>query len=191
MPVTGGRTALLLLIVALLLAPVGPALADEQGQGVVVDQTGLPLPGATVQLLRGTEVVTSITTAGDGTFAIDPALKGDTLVVSLDGFETARVERSASAKIVLSIGRAAETTTVIAMAPTLTPASPTTSLLGSSITAATVSRLPSSRLKARESLPLLPSVVRGPDGLMQLGGARAHETPVLLDGFNVTDPATG
>src|SRR5215831_9072774 len=111
MPVTGGRTALLLLIVALLLAPVGPALADEQGQGVVVDQTGLPLPGATVQLLRGTEVVTSITTAGDGTFAIDPALKGDTLAVSLDGFETARVERD-SARIVLSIGRATETTTV-------------------------------------------------------------------------------
>jgi len=188
----GGRRTLLLLIVALaaVFGVAGSARAGEQGQGVVVDQTGLPLPGATVQLLRGTEVVTSITTAGDGTFAIDPALKGDTLAVSLDGFETARVERD-SARIVLSIGRATETTTVIAMAPTLTPASPTTSLLGSSITAATVSRMPSSRLKARESLPLLPSVVRGPDGLMQLGGARAHETPVLLDGFNVTDPATG
>jgi hypothetical protein len=46
-------------------------------------------------------------------------------------------------------------------------------------------------LKARESLPLLPSIVRGPDGLIQLGGARANQTPVLLDGFNVTDPATG
>ena len=26
---------------------------------------------------------------------------------------------------------------------------------------------------------------------MRLGGARAYETPLLLDGFNVTDPATG
>jgi len=165
--------------------------AAQTGQGLVIDQTGLPLPGATVQLVRDTEVVTTVIASGDGTFAIDPALKGDTLVVSMDGFETARVPRDAAAKIVLSIGRAQETTTVIALAPTLAPASPTTSLLGSSITASTVSRLPSSRLKARESLPLLPSIVRGPDGLIQLGGARANQTPVLLDGFNVTDPATG
>jgi hypothetical protein len=181
------RVFLFAAAVVSLAVPVRAA----QGPSVVVDQTGLPLPGAMVQLLRGSEVVMTLTTEPDGTFAIDPALAGDTLVVSMDGFETARVARTAFSHIVLSIGRATETTTVIALTPTLAPASPTTSLLGSSLTATTVSRLPSARLKARESLPLLPSVVRGPDGLMQLGGARAHETPVLLDGFNVTDPATG
>ena len=178
-------------LVCCALVASAESAAAQSGRGLVVDQTGLPLPGATVQLLRGVDVVTTVVTAGDGTFAIDPALSGDTLVVTLDGFETARVQREASAKIVLSIGRASEETTVIALAPTLTPASPTTALLGSTLTASTVARLPSSRLKARESLPLLPSVVRGPDGLIQLGGAKAHETPVLLDGFNVTDPATG
>ena len=122
------------------------AAADQTGQGLVIDQTGLPLPGATVQLMLGDQVVTTVVTAGDGTFAIDPALKGDTLVVSMDGFETAKVERGGASKIVLSIGRAQEETTVIALAPTLAPASPTTSLLGSSLTANTVSRLPSSRL---------------------------------------------
>ncbi|MBW8861076.1 MAG: TonB-dependent receptor [Acidobacteria bacterium] len=181
---------MLLLLVAFLIFP-GHASAEQSGTGLVVDQTGLPLPGAVVQLLRGADVVTTVITSGDGTFAIDPTLAGDTFVVSLDGFETARVARAEAAKIVLSIGRATETTTVTAVAPTLTPASPATALLGSTLTAATVSRMPSARLKARESLPLLPSVVRGPDGLMQLGGARAHETPVLLDGFNLTDPATG
>jgi hypothetical protein len=190
------RQRLCTLVVFLLtllasLASSRPAAADQTGQGVVIDQTGLPLPGATVQLFLATDVVTTVVTEGDGTFAIDPALKGDTLVVSMDGFETARVQRDSGARIVLSIGRAQETTTVIALTPTLAPSSPTTSLLGSSLTASNISRLPSARLKARESLPLLPSVVRGPDGLMQLGGARAHETPVLLDGFNVTDPATG
>src|SRR5439155_4808021 len=176
---------------ATMSAAASVSATAQTGQGLVIDQTGLPLPGATVQLMLGDQVVTTIVTAGDGTFAIDPALKGDMLVVSMDGFETARVDRGTASKIVLSIGRAQETTTVIALAPTLAPASPTTALLGSTLTANTVSRLPSSRLKARESLPLLPSVVRGPDGLIQLGGARAHETPVLLDGFNVTDPATG
>src|SRR5262245_28003338 len=172
-------------------ATVGIHAAGQTGQGLVIDQTGLPLPGATVQLLLGDQIITTVTTAGDGTFAIDPALKGDTLVVSMDGFETAKVDRGAASKITLSIGRAQETTTVIALAPTLAPASPTTPLRGITLTPYTLPRLPSTRLKAREPLPLLPSVVRGPDGLIQLGGARAHETPVLLDGFNVTDPATG
>jgi hypothetical protein len=185
------RTLATACLVAVSILVFPGAARGQTGRGLVVDQTGLPLPGAMVQLMRGVNVVTTVTTEADGTFAIDPALNGDTLVVSLDGFETARVQRAAGAKIVLSIGRASEETTVIALAPTLTPASPTTALLGSTLTADTVSRLPSTRLKARESLPLLPSVVRGPDGLMQLGGARAHETPVLLDGFNVTDPATG
>jgi hypothetical protein len=167
------------------------ARAGQITKGLVVDQTGLPLPGATVQVLRGDQVVTTLVTEGDGTFAIDPALPGDTLVVSMDGFETARVERSGAARIVLSIGRATESTTVIALSPTIAPSSPTTALLGSTLTATNIARLPSTRMKARESLPLLPSVVRGPDGLMQLGGARAYETPVLLDGFRMSDPATG
>ena len=85
--------------------------------------------------------------------------------------------------------RATETTTVVA--PTLPSSSPTASMSGSNLTATTVARLPSSRLKARESLPLLPSMVRGADGLLRLGGARPYETPLLLDGFNVTNPATG
>jgi len=77
------------------------AAAEQTGQGLVIDQTGLPLPGATVQLMRGEVVVTSVVTAADGTSAIDPALKGDTLVVSMDGFETAKVQREAASKIVL------------------------------------------------------------------------------------------
>ena len=104
-------------------AATAPATAtDQTGQGLVIDQTGLPLPGATVQLMLDDQVVTTVVTAGDGTFAIDPALKGETLVVSMDGFETAKVGRGASSKIVLSIGRAQEETTVIALAPTLAPA---------------------------------------------------------------------
>ena len=116
-------------LLAFALAATGGAVAAGQtGQGLVIDQTGLPLPGATVQLMLGDRLVTTVIAAGDGTFAIDPALKGDTLVVSMDGFETAKVDRGAASKIVLSIGRAQETTTVIALAPTLAPASPTTAL---------------------------------------------------------------
>src|SRR5262249_2618610 len=128
-------------------------------------------------------------TTAEGSFRIDDAWPGDALVVSLEGFESRRVPRADANRIVLEIARATESTTVTA--PALAESSPTAPLLGSSLTSSTIGRLPSSHMKARESLPLLPSVVRGADGLMQLGGARAYHTPLTLDGFDVTDPATG
>ena len=173
----------------ILLASLPVSISAQRLRGVVVDQTGLPLPGVAVQLLDGVAIVASLTTGADGGFDIGAALRGDIVVASLDGFETARVARQDAARIVLSIAHAAETTTVVA--PELPSSSPTASAVGSILTATTVARLPSSRLKARESLPLLPSMVRGADGLLRLGGARPYQTPLLLDGFNVTNPATG
>jgi hypothetical protein len=173
----------------LALTAMPAALWAQSIRGIVLDQTGLPLPGAAVHLLNGSIPVASLATEADGSFVIDAGLPGDTVVASLEGFETMRVPRTEAARIVLPIARALETTTVVA--PVAAPSSPTTTLLGNTLTASTVARLPSSRMNARESLPLLPSVVRGPDGLMQLGGARAHETPLFLDGFNITDPASG
>jgi len=175
---------------AMLVSTTLSVTASAQAvRGVVIDQTGLPVPGATVRLFDGSAEVTSVTTAADGTFEIDVSLLGDTIAVSLDGFETTRVRRVEGERVTLAIARATDTATVVASA--VTPSSPTAALLGHTLTAETVARLPSSRLRARESLPLLPSVIRGPDGLMQLGGARAHETPLFLDGFNLSDPATG
>ena len=174
-------------LLALIAAP-SPGLTQVI-RGVVVDQTGLPLPGATVQVIDGLETVETLITEADGTFVIDALLPGDAVLVTLSGFEQTRVRRVDATRIMLLIARAAETTTVIATAAS--PASPSAPLLGGTLNTTTVARLPSSHMRARESLPLLPSVIRGPDGLMQLGGARAHETPLILDGFNVGDPATG
>lgn len=40
-------------------------------------------------------------------------------------------------------------------------------------------------------LPLLPGVVRGPDGLINMKGAKASQGGMLLNSANVTDPVTG
>ena len=41
------------------------------------------------------------------------------------------------------------------------------------------------------TLPLIPGVVRGPDGLINMKGARASQGGSLLNGANATDPVTG
>ncbi|MGB7220400.1 MAG: carboxypeptidase regulatory-like domain-containing protein [Vicinamibacterales bacterium] len=176
-----------LALTVLSLALTAGLAAAQSVRGTVVDQTGLPLPGVTVQLFDGPTLVRAVTSREDGTFDLDP--RATTIVFSLDGFETVRVDRAGSERVVLPLAGATDSTTVLA--PTIAPAPLTTAALGSSLAATTVARLPSTQLKARESLGLLPSVVRGADGLLRFGGARVSDTPLLIDGFNVTDPATG
>ena len=178
-----------LAIAVVVLLDATLATAAQTAAGFVLDQTGLPLPGATVELLDGPRVVIHVSTDVEGRFELDPALPGEEIAVSMSGFEPVRVPRGQALRVVLALAHAADSASVVAS--TFAPGSPLTPLLGNTLTATNISRLPSSRMKARESLPLLPSVVRGPDGLMQLGGARAYETPLLLDGFNISDPATG
>lgn len=43
----------------------------------------------------------------------------------------------------------------------------------------------------QDALPLIPGVVRGPDGLLNVKGARATQSGVLVSSLNVTDPVTG
>jgi hypothetical protein len=175
--------------VALAVCLIAASAWAQGVSGTVVDQTGSALPGATAQLLLDDTVLATVTTDGEGRYSFDPALRGTTVVVSLNGFDTARVPRDQSAQITLAVARTTQSTTVTA--PTEAAALPTAAAMGNTLTPKDVTRLPSKNFKARESLPLLPGVMRGPDGLMQLGGVRAHDTPLFLDGFNVTDPATG
>jgi len=158
-------------------------------RGVVLDQTELPLPGVTVEVIEGNTVTATITSRADGTFEIPQTVPGSRVMARLEGFEPVELLRAEATRIVLLIARA--TTTTVVVGSELSPESPITPLLGNTLTATDIARLPNSRLQARESLPLLPSVIRGPDGLMRLGGARPSESPMLLDGFDVTDPATG
>jgi outer membrane receptor for ferrienterochelin and colicin len=43
----------------------------------------------------------------------------------------------------------------------------------------------------QDALPLVPGVVRGPDGLLNMKGARASQSALTVNSANVTDPVTG
>jgi hypothetical protein len=180
----------ILLAALIFLTLTSPAFAlHAQQRGVVVDQTGLPLPGARINVLRGDDVLTTVFSGLDGSFDIPDLQPADKVEVSLDGFETARVEPAAAGRIVLPIARATETTEVVAS--TLTSAGASMEHLGSTMTAPLAQRLPTPRPRILQSLPLLPAVVRGRDGLLRIGGTRPHESALWIDGLNVTDPVSG
>ncbi|HZT77900.1 MAG TPA: carboxypeptidase-like regulatory domain-containing protein [Vicinamibacterales bacterium] len=170
------------------LALLGATLHAQQ-HGVVVDQTGLPLPGARIDLRRGEQILSTVYTALDGAFDLPDAQPTDRIDVSLDGFETAHIEGAAAQRIVLSLAHATMTTEVVAS--TLTSSGAAMEHLGSTMTAPLAQRLPTPRPRILQSLPLLPAVVRGRDGLLRIGGTRPHESTLWIDGFDVTDPVSG
>lgn len=54
-----------------------------------------------------------------------------------------------------------------------------------------VERAPNQDEKIESLLPLVPGVVRGPDGRINMKGAQATQAGWLVNSTNVTDPATG
>ena len=177
------------LVLSALLVLGLPALALAQAtSGVVVDQTGLPLPGVQIEVMHGTDVVSSTVSGADGTFSFPTPAPDDVVNVTLDGFEPGHVAAARAGHIVLEVAHATESTTVVASV--LTSSGAAMENLGSRMTAQLASRLPEPRPRILQSLPLLPSVVRGPDGLLRIGGTRPHESSLWIDGFDVTDPVT-
>jgi len=59
------------------------------------------------------------------------------------------------------------------------------------ITEATIEHAPSQTERFDSYLPLVPGVVRGPDGLINMKGSRATQSGWLVNSANATDPATG
>ena len=181
--------AIRVLLCSAVLSAIALSPAAAQTRGVVVDQTGLPLPGAHIDVRRGDRVVATLDTGLDGAFTLPVSEPGDIMDVSLDGFETAHVAPADAQRIVLALARATATTEVVASV--LTSAGASMEHLGSTMTAPLAQRLPTARPRILQSLPLLPAVVRGRDGLLRIGGARPHESSLWIDGFDVTDPVSG
>lgn len=59
------------------------------------------------------------------------------------------------------------------------------------ISQSVVERAPNQEEKIESLLPLVPGVVRGPDGRINMKGAQATQAGWLVNSTNVTDPATG
>jgi hypothetical protein len=72
-----------------------------------------------------------------------------------------------------------------------TDASKTESTTPSVITQEALRDAPLIDQKFQDALPLLPGVVRGPDGNLNIKGTRPSQSGILVSSLNVTDPVTG
>ena len=57
--------------------------------------------------------------------------------------------------------------------------------------AAVMQTAPIASERFQDALPLIPGVVRGPDGLLNIGGARSNQSALRFNNADGTDPVTG
>ena len=151
-------------------------------------------PGAHISLRGGLEQETESDAIGRYRFdllppgrytleAAAPGLKGSVMVDVASG-------ETASAPLPLELTAVASSVTVTAAESSVETVS-AQSAQSTTITQATVDAAPNSNDRVQNLLPLVPGVVRGPDGRINMKGASSTQAGWLVNSANVTDPATG
>jgi hypothetical protein len=144
--------------------------------------------GAMVSLHGPAEFETE--TDDDGNFTI-PLVPAGTYIVEavspgLAMQQTVRIE--AAAIHVLLYLRPVEVTSSVVVKADAEPRQPAPS---ETISSNTLRDAPNVNERFEGSLPLIPGVVRGPDGRVNLKGGRNTQSGALVNSANVTDPVTG
>src|SRR5215510_4800539 len=194
---SGGLAVGLLLITLTALAEQ-PQSSNSQVRIVVQDETGALVAGAAVQLKFNGTVLRALDTDEKSVAVADNLTTGDyEVAVSKDGFEI-----PAQKKVSLTDGNSVE----IKFA--LTPKSVTdkvdinasnsagglpeqTSSSGTELQVAQAKYLPNLPKTATDLLPLVPGVIRYPDGGIKISGSSENRSAFIVNSADVTDPATG
>jgi hypothetical protein len=190
---------------ALILAAMsGPALA-QSSTGVVSGTVSLPspdgqpvaVPGVTVTLTCATSPQPSVEVSDDqGHFRFGEAPSGScTMTADLQGFKSANkiVVVSPSGTVDVALRLDADvlheevTVTGSAQAIDSTPMAAQVDTLN----AAKLQVAPIAGDRFQDALPLIPGVVRGPDGLLNIGGARSNQSALKFNNADGTSPVTG
>lgn len=193
------------LIVFFLVSFITASFAQEQTgsiTGKIIDQDGVPLPGATMTLsgpsMMGKRTFVS-TQGGNFRFPAVPPGKDYVLTVEMSGFQTAErrgiivsVGKTITVDIQLSQEVQAEEVTVTAVAPTVDVKSTKHAVVYSS---EMIEQMPLAR-DYHEVIKTIPGITENPLTSAAWEGFGAHgenvkKSQVALDGVSITDPTMG
>src|ERR1700675_831188 len=94
---------------------------------------------------------------------------------------------SSTVSVEMNVAAVTSTVNVTASEPSVAEESAQHTAVSQSV----VEKAPNQEEKIESLLPLVPGVVRGPDGRINIKGAQATQAGWLVNSANVTDPATG
>lgn len=156
-------------------------------------------------LLPGGEVATIADE--EGNYSFSDLIAGDyTIVVKDEGLKASETDNPNASfekyeqKISVAIGTTIDFNielkyirieVVVTTPPIDDPIKTAESDISSEISSNQLRNVPLANEKFQDALPLLPGVVRSADGSLNIKGARANQSGVLVSSLNVTDPVTG
>lgn len=162
-----------------------------KGHVLVIESTGASYVPGTMLVLNGPETLQAESDS-NGTFSF-PSVAPGTYVIQgnapgLQGEMSVSVVAGQAAEVSLKLELARATTSV-----TVAETSSTADLTASTqmVEEKTIDDAPNADQKFENLLPLVPGVVRGPDGRINMKGARSTQSGALVNSSNVTDPALG
>jgi len=167
---------------------------DEGGEPSVLPETHVVLRGpmANGPVNKGVPIQETQSDAR-GVYGFDSVLPGKyTVEASAPGL-TATVEveveagRTSMAPIELQVAAVTSTVDVVGS----DPGAAVESAQSTTISQTTIATAPNQNERFDSLLPLVPGVVRGPDGRINMKGSRSTQSGWLVNSANVTDPATG
>ncbi len=193
--ITGILVALLTFFTIAAAAPQGGSIRGKVVADIP-DQRRI-LPGVVVTLSgeRLADKKLQTVTDHEGVYAFPGLVAGDYVItIEFTGFK--KYEQKISIQIDATVEHNAllepvplsETVTV---KDDPTDAVRTESTTPSVITNQSLRDAPLIDQKFQDALPLLPGVVRGPDGNLNIKGTRPSQSGILVSSLNVTDPVTG
>jgi carboxypeptidase family protein len=190
---------------ALLLASLGvEGAAAQTPTGIVSGTVSLPSPDGQPVVVPGVTLTLTCAAAephidvsnetGQFRFADVPA--GDCSVVAeLQGFKSAvkalTVKPGETADVSLRLDVDALHVEVRVVGSSDTVDDSPISARVDRITASVMQTAPIASERFQDALPLVPGVVRGPDGLLNISGTRSNQSALIFNNADGTDPVTG
>jgi outer membrane receptor for ferrienterochelin and colicin len=168
----------------------GKVVADIPQQRKVIGGVAVTLSGN----ILGDKKLQSVSDE-EGVYSFTGLTAGDYLLTAeLQGFNkyeqkiSVQIEATVELDILLKPQAITSTVTVT---DDQTNASKTDSSTPGVITTSTLQDAPLIDQRFQDALPLLPGIVRGPDGTLNIKGTRPTQSGILVSSLNVTDPVTG
>jgi hypothetical protein len=189
------------LLIAALTAT--PAIAQSQN-GVVSGTVSLPtpdgqavvVPGVTVTLTCGGGESRNEVSDEQGRIQFSDVPAGScSIVAELQGFKSAvkaivaKPAETTDVALRLDLEALHEEVDVRGSAETIESSPIATHV--ERITAGVMQIAPIASERFQDALPLIPGVVRGPDGLININGTRSNQSALLFNSADGTDPVTG
>jgi len=170
------------------------AQANASGLSMSVkDPQGLPIVDAKVDIMQSGAQRLAASLDGEGLLNLRLVPGTYRITVSAPGFASKEqlFEIGANCTTQVSVQlqpTASETVTVQAGDDSI---SPETTSPRSTLSPVEATALPSRPQTALDALPLVPGVIRAPDGPLQIGGRDETHSSLLIDGIDTSDPDTG